>query len=76
MYTGLVSFTQTFYSAGYKWTDGSVYRYKNWGAGEPNDFLGTDDCVEYNKNPGYWNDNNCYVAKPFVCKILLGKVVV
>ena len=61
-------------TTGYKWTDGSVWNYKNWNVGEPNDLSGTDDCVEYNKNPGNWNDNNCYVAKPFICKLQLGNI--
>ena len=59
-------------TTGYKWTDGTAWNYKNWNTGEPNDLSGEDDCVEYNKNAN-WNDQNCYVAKPFVCKVQLGK---
>ena len=59
-------------TSGYKWTDGSAYHYKNWGPGEPNDYMGTDDCVEYSKSARTWNDNNCYIAKNFVCKLALG----
>ena len=60
------------FTIGYKWSDGSAVNYTNWGSGEPNDADGTDDCVEYNSGMRKWNDNSCYLAKNFACKIKLG----
>ncbi|KAL3836968.1 hypothetical protein ACJMK2_022370, partial [Sinanodonta woodiana] len=60
---------------GHRWSDGSLVDYTNWNRGEPNDATGDDDCVEYNVNMRNWNDNNCYIAKGFVCKIKKGKQI-
>ncbi|KAL4228716.1 chromatin-modulating protein mrc1 [Mactra antiquata] len=58
---------------GYKWVDGTGVNYTNWGNGEPNDSGGTDDCVEYNTIQRNWNDNSCYLSKPFICKLKKGQ---
>ncbi|KAK3582968.1 hypothetical protein CHS0354_027084 [Potamilus streckersoni] len=60
---------------GHRWSDGSPVDYTNWNRGEPNDATGDDDCVEYNTNVRNWNDNNCYIAKGFMCKIQKGKQI-
>ncbi|XP_052803256.1 macrophage mannose receptor 1-like isoform X2 [Mya arenaria] len=57
---------------GYSWSDGSPLSYRSWGNGEPNDAAGTDDCVEYASWSHRWNDNTCYAARPYVCKIRKG----
>ena len=59
--------------SGYKWSDGSTWAYTNWKTGEPNDIGGDDDCVERYQSSRNWNDNNCYAARPFICKMQLGK---
>ena len=45
--------------------------YTNWFPREPNNQGGNEDCAEmYVQSPrGSWNDNQCYVQRPFVCKM-------
>ncbi|XP_052258892.1 macrophage mannose receptor 1-like [Dreissena polymorpha] len=57
---------------GYTWTDGTGLNYTNWAQGEPNDSDGTDDCVEVNAVGHNWNDNSCYIANAYMCKIIKG----
>lgn len=38
-----------------------------WHSGEPNSFLGEEDCAEVDRLRG-WNDSPCTQVKPFVCK--------
>lgn len=52
----------------YVWSDGSDFVYENWGSGEPNNDTG-EDCVEFDRNKSFrWNDDNCDLTRPFVCK--------
>lgn len=41
--------------------------FSNWGAGEPSDDSGGDDCVEL-KDDGYWSDTQCTLSVPFICE--------
>lgn len=44
----------------FEWSSGSTATYRNWAAGEPNDFNGVEDCGAIQSNLGYqWNDDNC-----------------
>ncbi|KAL5010854.1 hypothetical protein ScPMuIL_013159 [Solemya velum] len=45
----------------FQWVDGSKVRYTNWGAGEPNSYMGKqEDCVEIRVSEGGgWNDQVC-----------------
>ncbi|XP_071507011.1 macrophage mannose receptor 1-like [Diadema antillarum] len=38
-----------------------------WNAGEPNNAGVGEDCVELISS-GLWNDNDCYVIRPFICE--------
>ncbi|XP_013399078.2 macrophage mannose receptor 1-like [Lingula anatina] len=58
---------------GYRWTDGTLVNYINWGQGEPNSRYGLERCVNmYTGNdrtqPGTFNDDNCAAKLPFICK--------
>lgn len=35
-------------STGFVWSDGSPISYTNWYPGEPNNYLGQENCVEFN----------------------------
>ncbi|XP_071505817.1 macrophage mannose receptor 1-like [Diadema antillarum] len=60
----------------YAWSDGSPYTYANWNPGEPNNKHGEESCAEISKysgsdgTVGEWNDQNCGVPTPFICKRL------
>ncbi|KAL4229236.1 hypothetical protein ACF0H5_012275 [Mactra antiquata] len=60
--------------SGYVWSDGSAVDFTHWNYGEPNDFHGYEDCVVYNVG-SHWNDQNCYLASPFVCAVPRGMTV-
>ena len=49
------------------WTDGSAWDYTNWGINEPNDNLDGEDCLHIRELN--WNDYDCTLAQPFMCKI-------
>ena len=41
--------------------DGGSVTYTNWYSGEPNNYGGNQDCMDFNYNgsPGSWNDTGC-----------------
>ncbi|XP_062979123.1 hepatic lectin-like isoform X1 [Elgaria multicarinata webbii] len=54
----------------WKWLDGSNYRtgFRNWKAGEPNNYQGQDeDCGQLWLN-GEWNDFSCTTDSYYVCE--------
>lgn len=59
----------------YRWTDGFVVDYVNWGDNEFNNFYGFEDCVELVVGNGKWNDVNCYFKRNWICKIVKGNLV-
>ncbi|XP_075775054.1 C-type lectin BfL-2-like isoform X2 [Pelodiscus sinensis] len=52
------------------WSDGSLFRYKAWNIGEPNNALGNEFCVQLLAHTGYknWNDAPCEWKHPYLCK--------
>ncbi|KAF7706247.1 hypothetical protein HF521_019501 [Silurus meridionalis] len=48
------------------WTDGSAFDYRNWSAGQPDDFLQLEHCLEMNF-PVRWNDAPCSNKFPSAC---------
>ncbi|XP_078660072.1 uncharacterized protein LOC144904802 [Branchiostoma floridae x Branchiostoma belcheri] len=52
----------------YQWSDGSAYYFHNWRPDEPNDYMGAEQCAEFMKSDGGWNDLNCGDKIGFICK--------
>jgi hypothetical protein len=54
----------------FSWVDGTPVGYEHFGAGEPNNAGGNENCVELNRFgvDGGWNDEPCDGALPFVCE--------
>lgn len=40
----------------FRWENGETFVYTNWQEGEPNDYVGVEDCAEIRKLEGVWND--------------------
>ncbi|CAB3379369.1 Hypothetical predicted protein [Cloeon dipterum] len=57
----------TFYWNG---TGSKVEGFTNFDKGEPNNFNGTEHCLELVAHDGaiYWNDNNCNISFDFICE--------
>ncbi|XP_038078467.1 macrophage mannose receptor 1-like [Patiria miniata] len=54
---------------GFRWTDGSPFRYINWAGGEPNnDGVDGENCGELYTGDGKWNDNKCDTQRMYACK--------
>ncbi|XP_022109148.1 macrophage mannose receptor 1-like [Acanthaster planci] len=54
---------------GFRWTDGSPFRFINWAAGEPNnDGVNGENCGELYTSDGTWNDNKCFAERMYACK--------
>lgn len=57
------------------WESGSTSVYRNWGSAEPNNFGGTQACVQIDdgnapwETRGFWSDNDCNENRPFVCSL-------
>ncbi|XP_034534275.1 galactose-specific lectin nattectin-like [Notolabrus celidotus] len=50
------------------WTDGSLFDFKDWNNGEPNNFQGHENCMEMNyAGRDNVNDNSCWKKKSFIC---------
>lgn len=51
----------------------------NWNPGEPSG-VGShgqiEECIEFNRNVGMWNDLDCFVNRGYVCKTAKGNVTV
>ena len=61
----------------YKWKDGSRVLYSNWAYKEPSydvsGVAGANGCVLAKQWNGKWNDTDCSMTLPYVCKINMGK---
>ncbi|KAL4230751.1 hypothetical protein ACF0H5_011126 [Mactra antiquata] len=57
---------------GWHWTDNTPFRYLNWHAGEPNNYVvgaTPEDCAEMVPSWNYqWNDKYCSKEQVFICK--------
>jgi len=51
----------------WNWSDGSPMRYRNFAAGEPNNYNRQEDCgaIAYDQK---WNDMNCKIPLLYVCE--------
>ncbi|XP_069621603.1 regenerating islet-derived protein 4-like [Ranitomeya imitator] len=54
----------------WKWNDGSMYNYRSWKNGEPNNLNDAEYCGELTKETTFrqWNDAPCKEQNHFVCK--------
>jgi len=53
----------------FAWDGGADSAWASWRAGEPNDYLGGEDCGAFaDDGGGAWNDKACTVAYPYVCE--------
>ena len=46
----------------------SPIKFEAWGANEPNNFNGNENCVILNVETGEWNDVNCDNSMKFICE--------
>ena len=51
-----------------QWDHGEAITYSNWANGEPNNFGGSEDCIELHGD-GKWNDGSCTASRSFLCEI-------
>ncbi|XP_034741186.1 galactose-specific lectin nattectin-like [Etheostoma cragini] len=50
------------------WSDGSKFNYKSWNEGQPDNWLGQENCLVMSwLSTGNWNDWVCYNQASFVC---------
>ncbi|XP_029313971.1 macrophage mannose receptor 1 [Cottoperca gobio] len=52
----------------FSWLDGTPVTYTAWEHNEPNFANNDENCVTIYKGMGYWNDVNCGVKLPSICK--------
>ncbi|XP_023649166.1 macrophage mannose receptor 1 [Paramormyrops kingsleyae] len=52
----------------FQWVDGSPVSYVAWENNEPNFANNDENCVTIYKGMGFWNDINCGVTLPSICK--------
>uniref|UniRef100_A0A8D3BXW4 Mannose receptor C-type 1 n=1 Tax=Scophthalmus maximus TaxID=52904 RepID=A0A8D3BXW4_SCOMX len=52
----------------FSWLDGTPVTYTAWEQNEPNFANNDENCVTIYKNMGYWNDINCGMELPSICK--------
>lgn len=52
------------------WTDGSSYVYGNWGASQPDNAAGVQNCTQVTSGAGVttWDDLYCGTSIPYVCE--------
>ncbi|XP_041824858.1 macrophage mannose receptor 1 [Melanotaenia boesemani] len=52
----------------FSWMDGTPVTYTSWAGNEPNFANNDENCVTMYKGLGYWNDINCGLELPSICK--------
>lgn len=52
----------------FSWVDGTPVTYTAWERNEPNFANNDENCVTIYKGMGYWNDINCGIELPSICK--------
>ena len=51
----------------------SPIKFEAWGADEPNNKEGNENCVELNVKKEKWNAVNCDHSRKFICELTTGK---
>jgi hypothetical protein len=53
----------------YLWTDGSIFSFSSFRAGQPDDFNGIESCLSIdNARPSLWLDVSCTLSRQYICK--------
>lgn len=52
----------------FRWISGEPLQTPIWHPGEPNDFGGVEDCVQWVLSDGRWNDLPCHTPRPSLCE--------
>jgi hypothetical protein len=53
------------------WVTGESFGFTDWIAGQPDDEMGDEDCVEIRRDDGSpegWNDLSCELLRPYICE--------
>ncbi|XP_073671216.1 uncharacterized protein [Paramisgurnus dabryanus] len=50
-------------------TDGKPLTFTNWASGQPDDYLGAQDCSVVRVGSGFWDDVGCDDKLPVICEI-------
>lgn len=60
----------------YTWSDGTALNFVSWNQGEPT-LIGSkgqvEECVEFDRLTGKWNDIDCFSQRGYVCKAAKSK---
>ena len=51
----------------YIWESGTTFDFEAWNEGEPNNYEGSENCVEMYSNSGVWNDVRCRNEQGYIC---------
>ena len=58
----------------WQWIDGSLAVYLNFANNQPDDWKGTEDCVEMHPSWEWkWNDLNCNTPRHYSCELSSGR---
>lgn len=55
----------------FQWLDGTPFGpgwYSNWGPGQPNNYEGSENCVEMSVDSGKWADVPCSWQRIWMCE--------
>ena len=53
----------------WKWADCSpAWEFNFWSQGNPDNYVGNQDCLHYTNNRWKWDDQNCAEDLAFVCR--------
>ncbi|XP_054639087.1 galactose-specific lectin nattectin-like [Dunckerocampus dactyliophorus] len=61
-----IGFHDTLQEGNNLWTDGYKFKFSDFVPGQPDNFLGIEDCGEINRR-NKWNDDSCLDLNYFVC---------
>ena len=54
------------------WTDGTLFDFKPWMSGEPDNWNKIEHCVRFRASDRTFSDVHCSFKLPFICKVQKG----